>query len=87
MLHESSSDAEALVGEGRRLKDDAAVIAEAATNLALFPRFRSFARYVGERERPGDEIAPFEAALSVFRLLEEHSLFSCGDEDDDDAPL
>ncbi|MGD0257072.1 MAG: sigma 54-interacting transcriptional regulator [Thermoplasmata archaeon] len=87
VLHESSSDAEALVGEGRRLKDDAALIAQASTETTLFPRFRSFARYVGEREQPGEDVAPFDAALCVYRLLEEHSLFSCGDEDDDDAPL
>ncbi len=86
-LQESASEAEALVGEGRRLKDDAALLAQAAADPAVFPRFRGFARYVGERERPGDRLAPFEAGIGVFRLLEEHSLFTCRDEDDDDAPL
>jgi MoxR-like ATPase len=86
-LKESSADAEALVGEGRRLKDDAALLGQAATDATLFPRFRAFVRYVGERERPGETVAPYDAGLSVYRLLEGHSLFSCRDEDDDDAPL
>jgi Mg-chelatase subunit ChlI len=86
-LKESSSEAEALVGEGRRLKDDAALLQQATGDANLFPRFRAFARYVTERERPGDRIAPYDAALGVYRLLEEHSLFTCRDEDDDDAPL
>jgi MoxR-like ATPase len=87
VLRESTAEAEALVGEGRRLKDDAALLAQMATDPSVFPRFRSFARYVGEREHPGEEVAPNDAAVSVYRLLEEHSLFSCRDEDDDDAPL
>jgi len=86
-LKESATEAEALVGEGRRLKDDAALLTQSAGDPTLFPRFRSFARFVGEREHPGDGVAPFDAALGVFRLLEEHSLFSCRDEDDDDAPV
>jgi Mg-chelatase subunit ChlI len=87
VLHESTAEAEALVGEGRRLKDDATLQAQAAGDTTLFPRFRSFARYVGERERPGADVAPHDAALNVFRLLEEYSLFACRAEDDDDAPL
>ncbi|MCI4365054.1 MAG: sigma 54-interacting transcriptional regulator [Thermoplasmata archaeon] len=86
-LQESASEAEALVGEGRRLKDDAALLGQASADTTLFPRFRAFVRSVGERERPGDAVAPFDAAVTVYRLLEEHSLFSCRDEDDDDAPL
>jgi MoxR-like ATPase len=86
-LKESATDAEALVGEGRRLKDDAALVAQATADATLFPRFRAFSRYVGDRERPGDGFGPFDAALGVFRLLEEHSLFACRDEDDDDAPV
>ncbi len=86
-LKESATEAEALVGEGRRLKNDASLVGQATADITLFPRFRAFARFVGERERPGDRLSPFEAALGVFRLLEEHSLFSCRDEDDDDAPV
>jgi len=86
-LKESASDGEALVGEGRRLKDDAGLAAQAASDTSLFPRFRAFARYVAEREKPGDSVAAYDAALGVYRLLEEHSLFACRYEDDDDAPL
>jgi Mg-chelatase subunit ChlI len=86
-LRESTAEGEALVGEGRRLKDDAALVGQAQADSTVFPRFRSFARFVGEREHPGDGVAPYDAALGVYRLLEEHSLFSCKDEDDDDAPL
>jgi Mg-chelatase subunit ChlI len=86
-LKENKNDAEALVGEGRRLKDDAEVRTQSASDATLFPRFRGFAAYVAKRENPGDGIAPVDAAVSVFRLLEEYSMFSCKDEDSDDAPL
>jgi MoxR-like ATPase len=86
-LKENKNDAEALVGEGRRLKDDAEVRAQVATDSSLFPRFRGFAGYVAKRESPGDGISSVDAAVSVFRLLEEYSMFSCKDEDSDDAPL
>ena len=39
------------------------------------------------REIPSEAASPVEAAVSVFRLLEEFSLFSCPEEDADDAPL
>jgi MoxR-like ATPase len=86
-LKEQAKDAEALVGEGRRLKDDAALAATLSKDGSVFPRFRAFATYVGERERPDPPAAPTEAAVQVFRLLEEFSLFSCQEEDRDDAPL
>ncbi len=86
-LKENAADAEALVGEGRRLKDDAALRAQLAGDSSLFPRFRAFGRFVGERERLGAGTEPSDAAATVFRLLEEFSLFSCSEEDDDDAPL
>ena len=86
-LKEQAKDAEALVGEGRRLKDDAAQVAGLAKDGSVFPRFRAFASYVGERERPEPPAPPTEAAVQVFRLLEEFSLFSCKEEDRDDAPL
>ena len=87
VLRENAGDAEALVGEGRRLKEDAALRGQLAGDATLFPKFRSFARFVDEREHPGPTAEPVEAATSVFRLLEEFSLFSCREEDDDDAPL
>ena len=87
VLKENSGEAEALVGEGRRLKDDAALTAELAQEGSTFPKFRAFARFVGDRERPGPSLSPTDAAVTVFRLLEEFSLFSCREEDADDAPL
>ena len=87
VLKESASEAEALVGEGRRLKDDAELRTQVTGDGALFPRFRAFARYVAEREHPSEAAAPVEVAVNVFRLLEEFSLFSCPEEDADDAPL
>ncbi len=86
-LKENAADAEALVGEGRRLKDDAGLRAQLTGDSSLFPRFRAFGRFVGERERLGAGTEPSDAAATVFRLLEEFSLFSCSEEDDDDAPL
>jgi len=87
VLKENSGEAEALVGEGRRLKDDGGLRNELATNPQIFPKFRTFVRYVEEREHPGPNVAGVDAAASVFRLLEEFSLFSCKEEDSDDAPL
>ena len=87
VLHENAGAAQALVGEGRRLKDDAELRTQAAADGPLFPQFRTFARYVLERERPTSALPPTDVATSIFRLLEEYSLFSCTDEDDDDAPL
>jgi MoxR-like ATPase len=86
-LRSQSGEAEALVGEGRRLKDDPALATKTAADGATFPKFRAFASYIGDRERPGSALTPSDAALHVFRLLEEFSLFSCKDEDADDAPL
>jgi len=86
-LKESKSDGEALVGEGRRLRDDPALRASTAVDGGTFPQFRAFAAFVADRERPGDGVTPIEAGAAVFRLLEEHSLFTCPDEDGDDAPL
>jgi MoxR-like ATPase len=87
ILKESASDAQALIGEGRRLKDDAELRSKTTTDAGTFPQFRTFARYVAERETPPQELAPTDVAAHVFRLLEEYSLFTCKDEDDDDAPL
>jgi MoxR-like ATPase len=87
VLKESPNDAQALVGEGRRLKDDAELRSKTTGDSPNFPQFRTFARYVGDRERPPKGLAPVDVAANVFRLLEEYSLFTCKDEDDDDAPL
>ena len=86
-LKEQAKDAETLVGEGRRLKDDAAQVASLAKDPTLYPRFRAFATWLAEREHPDPPTPPTEAAVQVFRLLEEFSLFSCKEEDRDDAPL
>jgi hypothetical protein len=86
-LKEQAKDAEALVGEGRRLKDDAGLRSQLGTNPEIFPKFRTFMRYVEERERPGPTIAATDAAASVFGLLEEFSLFSCKEGEGDDDPL
>ncbi|MGI0155872.1 MAG: sigma 54-interacting transcriptional regulator, partial [Thermoplasmata archaeon] len=86
-LRENSADAQALVGEGRRLKDDTTLRAQAASDAALFAHFRAFAQYVTEREVPPADLPPSDVGANVFRLLEEYSLFSCTDEDDDDTPL
>jgi MoxR-like ATPase len=87
VLKESSNDAQALIGEGRRLKDDAEMRAQTTGDSPNFPQFRTFARYVADREHPPQNLASTDVAANVFRLLEEYSLFSCKDEDDDDAPL
>ena len=88
-LKENRSDAETLVAEGRRLKDDPTLQGQAAdASSALFPRFRAFVTYVGGRERPKDPVRPIDSAVSAFALLERFSLFSCSEEEaDDDAPV
>ncbi len=87
VLKENAADAQALIGEGRRLKDDAQIRSQAATDATIFPKFRIFAQYVSDREHPPAALASLDVAANVFRILEEHSLFTCKDEDDDDAPL
>jgi len=87
VLKENANEAEALVGEGRRIKDDAGLRSQLETNAEIFPRFRTFVRYVEDRERPGPTVSSADAAASVFRLLEEFSLFSCKEGEGDDDPL
>jgi len=87
VLKENKSEAEELVGEGRRLKDDRTLAQGLSTDGPLFPRFRNFAKFVADREHPVPPVTGPDAALSVYRLLEEFSLFSCTEEDNDDAPL
>ncbi len=86
VLKENAAEAEALVGEGRRLKDDAELRHQVGEDATLFPRFRAFSKFIADRER-GTGADPIDLATSVFRLLEVFSLFSCREEDDDDAPL
>jgi hypothetical protein len=87
VLKENAGEAEAVVSEGRRLKEDAELRTQAASGAAVFPKFRSFAGYVTEREPAAASLPSLDAAANVFRLLEEYSLFKCAAEDDDDAPL
>jgi len=87
VLKENANEAEALVSEGRRIKDDAGLRSQLATNEEIFPRFRTFVRYVEDRERPESTVTSTDAAASVFRLLEEFSLFSCPEGEGDDDPL
>jgi len=87
VLKENANEAEALVSEGRRIKDDAGLRSQLATNAEIFPRFRTFVRYVEDRERPESTVTSTDAAASVFRLLEEFSLFSCPEGEGDDDPL
>jgi Mg-chelatase subunit ChlI len=87
VLKENKGEAEALVGEGRRLKDDAELRTQFAAGGPNFPKFRAFAQYVTDREHPPAPLVGDDVAVQVFRLLEEYSLFTCKDEDDDDAPL
>jgi len=87
-LRENRGEAEALVGEGRRLANDAALADSLDGGDTLFPRFRPFVTFVTERERPGPALRPADAGRAVFSLLERFSLFTCEEEaTDDDAPL
>ncbi|MCI4334240.1 MAG: ATP-binding protein [Thermoplasmata archaeon] len=83
-LRENAGEAEALVGEGRRLLPDASLQAQLSDGGSLFPRFQTFLGWVRDRERPPSPVTPRDAALAEFSLLERHSLFRCepGAEDD-----
>ncbi len=85
-LREDSTAAQALVSEGRRLRDDPALLAQSAGDPTLFAHLRAFDDYVRSREPPLSAARPLEAAMTVYPLLEKFSLFTC-DEVDDDAPL
>jgi MoxR-like ATPase len=89
VLHESQPNAEALVGEGRRLKADPALQRELAQNPAssTFPRFRPFISYVTEREGDHTGSSAVDRAVGVFDLLDRFSLFSCPPEASDDDRL
>jgi Mg-chelatase subunit ChlI len=88
VLKQNKTDAEALVSEGRRLKDDAELQSQVAEGQGIFPKFQPFVSYVVQRERPPEGIRPVEAAVHAFRVLEQYSLFNCTEEAaDDDARL
>ena len=86
-LRENSTEGEALVSEGRRLATDAELIGQVASGAELFARFSRFVQYVAERERVPSSVRPVDAGLAAFALLERYSLFACGEEETDDAPL
>jgi MoxR-like ATPase len=88
VLKQNKSDGEAVVSEGRRLKNDPALIDSIAAPGSEFPKFRAFTAYVGERGRRPPGLRPVDAAVRTFELLERYSLFTCSEEDaDDDARL
>lgn len=88
VLHENKADGEAAVSEGRRVAHDAALLDQLAGGGPNFPKFRPFVSFITEREAPQAPVRPVDAAATVFGLLEQYSVFSCGDaEADDDAPL
>ncbi|MGA7924230.1 MAG: ATP-binding protein [Thermoplasmata archaeon] len=87
VLHESKPNAEGLVSEGRRLKDDAAMRSQLASDGNLFPKFRPFVTYVSEREGGGSGASSLDTAIGVFDLLERFSLFTCGPEELSDDRL
>jgi Mg-chelatase subunit ChlI len=88
VLKEKKADAEALVSEGRRLKDDSGLQGQFADGAASFPKFQPFVAYVAERETVVPPLRPIDMAVNSFRLLEQYSLFSCSEEEsDDDAPV
>ena len=86
-LKENSTEGEATVSEGRRLKDDPKLVEELAKGTELFPRFRAFGAFVASVERPPESVGAVRAAVAEFGLLERYSLFSCPEDADDDAPL
>ncbi|HKV90234.1 MAG TPA: sigma 54-interacting transcriptional regulator [Thermoplasmata archaeon] len=87
-LKENQADGESVVSEGRRLKNDPALIDTLAAPGTEFPKFRAFTAYVGERGRRPPGLRAVDAAVRTFELLERYSLFQCADEDaDDDARL
>ncbi|HLY76943.1 MAG TPA: ATP-binding protein, partial [Thermoplasmata archaeon] len=86
VLKAKNDEAQALIGEGRRLLPDALLQTDAKGKIDLFPRFHTFATYVQEREGPPATVGPWPAAVSEFGLVEKYSLFSCAEEPTDDGP-
>ncbi|MCI4357696.1 MAG: ATP-binding protein [Thermoplasmata archaeon] len=88
ILKENEGEGKALVGEGRRLLNDAQLRSQLPSSPELFPKFRPFLAYVSQRERLPDSANAVDAAAAEFGLLDKYSVFSCSPEEaDDDAPL
>ncbi len=85
VLRENKGEGEALVGEGRRLLPDAALLAQLGSDGTGFPRFQAFVAYVRDRERPSPPVSERDAAAAEFGLLEKFSLFSCEEGTEDDV--
>ncbi|MGI0053383.1 MAG: ATP-binding protein [Thermoplasmata archaeon] len=85
VLKENRGEAEALVGEGRRLVPDATLRAGLSGPGPEFPRFRVFLAYVRDREHPSVPVSAADAALAEFALLDRFSLFSCEEGTEDDV--
>ena len=86
VLKSKNEEAQALIGEGRRLLPDAQLQAQAQGKAEMFPRFHTFVTHVQEREHPPASIGAWPAALAEFGLVEKYSLFSCAEEPTDDGP-
>ena len=85
VLKSKDEEAQALIGEGRRLLPDAQLQAQAQGKSDLFPRFRSFVTHVQDREHPPASLGAWPAAVAEFALVEKYSLFSCAEEPADDG--
>ncbi len=86
-LRGTVKDGEAVVAEGRRLVHDAELQSKlrSGSGDAIFTNFQILSTYVGERESLPPPVAPLDAALATFSLLERFSLFTCPDGDVDDS--
>ena len=85
VLRENRGEAEALVGEGRRLLPDAGLQEQLAAGVASFPKFQLFVTHVAEREHPVEPATALSASLATFAILERFSLFACDAEGNDDV--
>lgn len=85
-LKGNTKEGEALVAEGRRIIQDAEMQQKVASSDGLFPRFKEFTRYVGERDALPGSVTPVTAAVGTFALLDKFSLFTCEGGVDDDQP-
>ncbi|MGA7846416.1 MAG: ATP-binding protein [Thermoplasmata archaeon] len=85
ILKSKNDEAQALIGEGRRLIPDTALQAEAKGQSEMFPRFHTFVTCVQEREHPPASLGAWPAAVAEFGLVEKYSLFTCDQEPTDDT--
>lgn len=84
VLKSKNDEAQALIGEGRRLLPDAHLQSEARGKAEMFPRFHTFVTHVQEREHPAEPVGAWPAAVAAFGLVEKYSLFACDEEPTDD---